>query len=157
MRRLTMSLALAAALAAGAAAAHDDGPMATAGASGAPPTVSMRETPAERQSPAASSRPLSTAEQIDAFIKGSPAAGPSPEEMAGMDAALAPERKVHGSVEVGVGTHGYRHGRVEAHYPLGETGQVSVAVGATRGRGLHPGCLGPMAGPLDGPACLGAW
>lgn len=156
-RRLTMAaLALAFAGAAQAAEAPD-GPMSTAGASGAPPAA-----PAEIQAttapvpPAAPARPLSTAEQIDDFIRSSPAAQPSPEEMAAMDdAAIEPDRRVHGTFEVGVGTQGYRHASVTAHYPVGKTGHVSVAVGTTRGRGALGYCgggpfAGPM-GPLDGP------
>ncbi|MGA0607904.1 hypothetical protein ACO2Q0_18085 [Phenylobacterium sp. VNQ135] len=146
------AIGVAAALSlAGAAQAGEDGPMATAGASGAPPVATADAARVDASAPQAPARPLSTAEQIDAFIKGSPAAAPSPDEMAAIDEGLEPDRQVHGSVEVGVGTHGYRHGRVEAHYPVGKTGQVSIAVGATRGRGLYVGPYGPLGGPFGGP------
>ncbi|MCR5873027.1 hypothetical protein LRS10_01730 [Phenylobacterium sp. J426] len=147
---LGTTLGLAAALSLGGGAlANDDGPMATAGASGSPPTGA--EPPArERVAPhAAPARPMTTEEQIDAFIRSSPAAAPSVEEMAALDEA--PERQVHGSVEVGVGTHGYRHARVEAHYPMGKTGHLSVAVGTTRGKGLVGACPGgALGGPYGG-------
>lgn len=154
--------AVLAGLPAGTAFASD-GPMATAGASGAPPAAvetaqaPVRQVAAPAPAPAAPSRPLTTAEQIDAFIKGSPAATPSPDEMAALDEGLEPDRRVHGAFEVGVGTHGYRHAQVEAHYPVGKTGHVSVAVGSTRGRGVVglgcPGPLGPPPGPFDGRGC----
>jgi len=157
-RRVTFA-AFALALAGAAQAAEaPDGPMATAGASGAPPSAQAQvQTTAAPHAPAAApAAPRSTAEQIDDFIRSSPAARPSPEEMAAMDEAeIEPDRRVHGTVEVGVGTHGYRHVGVTAHYPVGKTGHVSVAVGSTRGRGALGYCSGPFAapvmGPLDGP------
>lgn len=146
MKLSRTSLGVVAALSLGgtALAANEDGPMATAGASGSPPAATQAVAQVEAPAPARpQAPPMTTAEQIDAFIKGSPAAAPSPDEMAAMDEGLEPDRQVHGSVEVGVGTHGYRHARVEAHYPVGKTGHVSVAVGTTRGRGLYYGPYGP--------------
>lgn len=153
-RRVTIA-ALALALA-GAAQATEapDGPMATAGASGAPPSsqAPLQTTAGPAAPVAPPGPPRSTAEQIDDFIRSSPAARPSPDEMAAMDEAeIAPDRRVHGTVEVGVGTHGYRHVGVTAHYPVGKTGHVSVAVGSTRGRGALGYCGGPFAGPAIGP------
>lgn len=155
---------LAAAPAPGAVAAEaPDGPMATAGASGSPPAAvevvaaaaaAPVAAPAQAPTPGRTpARPMSTAEQIDDFLKSSPAAAPSEDEMAALDEGLEPERRVHGSVEVGVGTHGYRHASVEAHYPVGKTGHVSVAVGTTRGRGVVAPCYGPYSGPFGGPGC----
>ncbi|WP_309092129.1 hypothetical protein [Phenylobacterium sp.] len=155
-RRATIA-AFALALAGAAQAAEaPDGPMATAGASGAPPTAAAEvQTTAPPIVPAAATPPApprSTAEQIDDFIRSSPAAQPSPEEMAAMDEAeIEPERRVRGSFEVGVGTHGYRHARVTAHYPVGKSGHVSVAVGTTRGRGALGYCMGPYGAPAMGP------
>lgn len=150
----------------GVAAAGDDGPMATAGASGSPPVSLERPAPAAKAPTVAGiAAPVTTADQIDAFIRSSPAAGPSPEEMAALDEA-EPDRRAHGAVEVGVGTHGYRHASVEAHYPVGKTGHVSVAVGATRGKGMIGACPGGALGgpyggglaPFPGPqGCYAPW
>jgi hypothetical protein len=168
MKLSRTTLGLVAALAFGSGAmAGEDGPMATAGASGSPPvSVDAPATaPVGRQPTTPLTTPMTTSEQIDAFIRSSPAAGPSPEEMAALDEA-EPERRVHGSVEVGVGTHGYRHASVEAHYPVGKTGHVSVAVGTTRGKGLAGACPGGALGgpygggltPFPGPAgCYAPW
>lgn len=168
----TIAVGLALMLAGPALAEAPDGPMATAGASGAPPAASSEvqaTAPAKRAETPAPYRPRSTAEQIDDFIRTSPAAQPSPEEMAAMDAdgpgGLEEERRVHGRVELGIGTHGYRHGSVTAHYPVGKSGHVSVAVGSTRGRGALGYCgggpfsgpMGPLDGPMGGPGCYGGW
>lgn len=158
-RRVTIAATVMLALAGAAQAAEaPDGPMTTAGASGAPPTAQaeVQATAARPASAPLAGPPRSTAEQIDDFIRSSPAAEPSPEEMAAMDEAeIDPDRRVHGTLEVGVGSHGYRHAGVTAHYPVGKSGHVSVAVGTTRGRGALGYCSGPfgarVAGPLDGP------
>lgn len=163
-RSATVAMGLALMLAGAAWAETPDGPMTTAGASGAPPMASsdvQTTAPAARAPAPTPGRSLSTAEQIDDFIRTSPAAQPSPEEMAAMDEGIEEERRVHGTVELGIGTHGYRHGSVTAHYPVGKNGHVSVAVGSTRGRGVLGYCgggpfAGPM-GPLDGPGCYGGW
>lgn len=169
----TLLGASAALLLAGAAQASEgaspDGPMATAGASGAPPSVAAETRPGpaadpRTAEPATPGRAMTTDEQIDAFIRSSPTAAPSPDEMAAFE-DFEPERRVRGSFEVGVGSHGYRHAGVRAHYPVGKNGHVSVAVGSTRGRGVGLGCVGgpfagPLAGPLgpfDGPACYAPW
>lgn len=130
--------------------------MATAGASGAPPVATGEDAPARTgssaASPAAPVTPMTTAEQIDAFIKGSSAARVEAGELA--DAAITPDRRVHGEVSVGVGTHGYRSVHVRAEGPVGKSGWVSLSAGQTEGRGLYAGCYGPGAvGPWDGPGC----
>jgi hypothetical protein len=97
--------------------------------------------------------PMSTADQIDAWLAASPAIEPldldaEPRGMAFDD------RKLHGEVSVGVGTGGYRHVSMRATAPVGENGRVSVAFGETRGRGwrVDPRCdlqaMTPMR-PLD--------
>lgn len=129
---MRMRIALLAALiAAPALAAEPDAPVATA-QPGAPP--------------------VSTAEQIDAFIKSSPARDARRADDAAVDGVIAGEdRKPHGEIGVGVGTGGYRsvYGRTEI--PVGKNGRVSLAFEDTRngygyGRGWYGGPYG--AGPL---------
>ncbi|MFN3583364.1 hypothetical protein [Phenylobacterium sp.] len=153
MRRLPV-LAVTFALAGGTALASEtEGPMATAGASGAPPVVTGEAAPARTEAPEpARAAPMTTAEQIDAFIKNSPAAKVEAGALA--DAAITPDRRVHGEVSVGVGTHGYRSVHVRTEAPIGKSGWISLSAGQTEGRGLYPGCYGPGAvGPWDGPGC----
>jgi hypothetical protein len=104
---------LAALIAAPAFAAEPDAPVATA-QPGSPPT--------------------STAEQIDAFIKSSPAREARRAEDAVADGVVPGEdRKPHGEVGVAVGTGGYRsvYGRTEI--PVGKNGRVSLAFEDTKG------------------------
>jgi hypothetical protein len=45
------------------------------------------------------------------------------------------ERRIHGMVAVGVGTGGYRQAYGQADIPLGDTGQLSIAVDESRLKG----------------------
>jgi hypothetical protein len=93
---------------------------------------------------------MSTAEQIDAFIKSSPV--PDARRDDALDGVVAAEdRKPHGEVGVAAGTGGYRsvYGRTE--FPVGKTGRVSLAFQDSHndygyGRGWYGGAYG--AGPL---------
>lgn len=90
---------------------------------------------------------LSTAEQIDAFLKSSPVRD-LPRDDAPDGVVPREDRKPHGEISVGVGTGGYRsiYGRTEI--PVGENGRVSLAFENTRngyGRGYYGGPYG--AGP----------
>ena len=108
-------LALAAALIAGPALAADppaDAPTATAAQPG-------------------------VAEQIEAFLRDSPAAEPPADAQRVRPEADQGPRKVHGVVEVGVGNHGYRSVYMRSDIPIGETGTVSIAVGDSRGPNFH--------------------
>jgi len=126
--RIRLAL-LAALIAAPAFAAEPDAPVATAST-----------TPA----------PMSTAEQIDAYIKSSPV--PDARRDDAVDGVVPGEdRKPHGEVGVAVGTGGYRsvYGRTEI--PVGKNGRVSLAFQDTRngygyGRGWYGGPYG--GGPL---------
>lgn len=149
--------AVAMAGAAGAAEAPD-GPMATAGASGSPPTpAAAGAAPARADAPSAPPmRPMTTAQQIDDFLASSPAARIEADELAeaGFAPGIPPERRVHGEVSVGVGSHGYRSVHARVAGPVGKNAWVSVQAGQTEGRGLYPGCYGPgRMGPWDGPGC----
>jgi hypothetical protein len=125
--------ALAAALLASPALAADE-PVATAS-----------QTPA----PAA----ISTADQIDAYLKSSPALDAKAD--GAVDGVVArDDRKVHGEVSVGIGTGGYRSVYVRSEVPVGDNGRLSLAFEDTKyGRnapyrfyggpyGGHPGALG---------------
>lgn len=90
--------------------------------------------PAPADAPMASSPAPSVADQIDAFIKASPVPA-LPQDAAPGATTTAPDRKVHGVVELGVGTNGYRHAFVQSDMPLGEHGSLSIAVDDTRFNG----------------------
>lgn len=97
--------------------------------------------------------PMSTAEQIDAWLAASPALE-APDLAAEPRGVEFDDRNLHGEVTVGVGTRGYRHVSMRATAPLGQNGRVSVAFGETRGAGwrVDPRCdlqaMTPMR-PLD--------
>ena len=138
---MRIALALAAALIASPALAADE-PVATASRTPAP-------------------APMSTAEQIDAFIRSAP---PVDTKAAGeVDGVVArDDRKVHGMVEVGVGTGGYRSVYAQTDMPLGENGRLSLAFEDTKGGRHAPygyygydrggGPLG-LSGPIDRQRC----
>lgn len=101
--------------------------------------------------------PMTTAEQIDAFIRSSPAASPrAPGEVDGV--VQRDDRQVHGEVSVGVGTGGYRSVYLRTEMPVGENGRVSLAFEDTRyGRGggpyrYHHGS-GAFGSPIDRQRC----
>lgn len=89
------------------------------------------------------SPPVSTADQIDAFIKSSPAREARREDDGAIDGVVPREdRRPHGEIGVGVGTGGYRsvYGRTE--FPVGKNGRVSLAFQDTRndyGHGWYGG------------------
>lgn len=80
--------------------------------------------------------PTSVADQIDMYLKTSPAAALPREPAAGVTATDEP-RTVHGMVDVAMGSNGYRSVFVRSDLPIGKSGTVSIAVGETRfdGRG----------------------
>ncbi|MDZ4374341.1 MAG: hypothetical protein U1C74_23365 [Phenylobacterium sp.] len=121
---MRLPLALAFILAASAAQA-DDAPVSTAASTPAP----------------------SVAQQIDDYLKTSPAL-----ETDHLDAVdgIVPrrDRKIHGEVSVGVGTGGYRSIYGRADMPVGESGNVSIAVQQSRGRFGHA-----WAGGFHGQRC----
>jgi hypothetical protein len=76
----------------------------------------------------------STADQIDAFIKAQPIPTLEPDAAPGVTSSTD-DRKVHGVVELGVGSNGYRHAYVRSDMPLGDSGSLSIAVDETRFHG----------------------
>lgn len=99
------------------ASAFASEPVATAGAKDAPP--------------------MSTADQVDQFIKASPVPDLPKAGVAGVTASRPGDRSmlgpVHGFVEVGAGTGGYRSVYGAAQMPLGENGTLTVSGGEARG------------------------
>ena len=111
VRRLFPALALAAAFAvAGSARAAEPEVVATGAATGAPPSV---------------------ADQIDTYLKTSPAAKLPNDGAAGVTPGSEP-RKIHGVVDVTVGTGGYRSAYVQTEVPVGKNGTASFAFGETQ-------------------------
>ncbi|WP_240903632.1 hypothetical protein [Caulobacter sp. 602-2] len=130
VKTLPLGLALLAAPVLAHAAGADDEVVATAKATSSPAQAEAAPAPA---APAAT-RPLTTQEQIDAWLKAAPVRTTSedgPLNLSRDDDAGPIKRKVHGSVEVGVGTGGYRHVAATALFPVGETGTLGVAVAQT--------------------------
>lgn len=75
----------------------------------------------------------SAADQIDAFIKATPVPDVTRDAAPGVTSSAEPaDRKIHGVVELGVGSNGYRHAYGRADMPLGDTGSLSVAIDETR-------------------------
>jgi hypothetical protein len=137
-RRLLVTLVAAAAVtAAQAAPATEAGPMATApsGTTGAPPATGE----------------VSVGDQIDAYLKTSPAAALPRDAATGVTGAEEP-RKVHGVVDVAVGSNGYRSAYVRSDLPVGKTGTLSIAVGESKinGRAGGYGGYGAYGGRFGG-------
>lgn len=109
--------------------------------------------PAPLVSPkAATTKALTTDEQITAFIRNAP---PSPWRN---DASLMDEtqfRQVHGQVGVSVGTGGYRSAYAQADIPVGQTGLLSVAVAESRSNRLYGGYSAYGYDPVYGGGGLG--
>ena len=129
--RLVPALILAAALSAGASRAAEPEAMATAPAAGSQAPTSV---PAATRagSPAAAPTPSPAAsggiaDQIDNYLKASPALALPKDDATGVTPSDEP-RKIHGVVDVAVGTGGYRSAFVESDIPVGKTGTVSIAV-----------------------------
>jgi hypothetical protein len=108
----------------------------------------------------------STADQIDAFIKTTPVPNVTKDKAAGATSTTdAPDRKIHGVVELGIGTGGYRHTYARADMPVGDKGQLSIAVDQTRFNDRLRGRFGRFgagphgAGPYGGTSLSfsGAW
>jgi len=100
---------------------------------------------------AKTSAPVSTSDQIAAYLADSPTTTLPPDKAAG--AIVATPREMHGEVSVSVGTNGYRSVYGRTDMPIGETGRLSIAVQDTRGRGY--GGYGRGYG-WDGGRSLGA-
>jgi hypothetical protein len=111
MQFRSTAFALTAALLASPAFAAEDAPVATADATS--PSVSQ---------------------QIDAYLRSSPAATLPTDTAPGVTAGTE-DRKVHGMVEASVGSGGYRSLYLQSEMPIGKTGTLSVAIEQSEGRG----------------------
>jgi len=79
----------------------------------------------------------SVSEQIDQYLRTSPAAALPPERAPGVIPNQEEyERQIHGEVSVAIGTGGYRSAYVRSDFPAGKTGTLSVALSETKGRGF---------------------
>lgn len=102
----------------------------------------------------------SVAEQIDAYLRSSPALEvEDPEDVDGV-VPTRPDRRPHGEVGVAVGTGGFRSVYGRADMPLGDSGRVSLAFEDTRygrayGRAYDPAYGGGfgLRGGLDRQRC----
>jgi len=95
----------------------------TASGAGAPPTV---------------------AQQIDDYLKTSPAAALPKDDASGVTSGAEEPRKIHGVVDVSAGSGGYHSAFVASEIPVGKTGSVTIAVGQTHfgnrfSGGYYPG------------------
>lgn len=89
---------------------------------------------AEAQATAPAAAPLTTEQQIDAYLRTSPTLSlPSEDEIDALQEER--ERKVHGEVGVAVGSHGYREVYARSDFPVGKTGTLSLAVRDSRFKG----------------------
>ncbi|MET0272626.1 MAG: hypothetical protein ABW360_06515 [Phenylobacterium sp.] len=111
-------------------------PFALAAALLAGPALATEEPPVATADPALTQ---STAEQIDAYLRASPAVALPEQGNPGVISGEDAPRQVHGVVEVGVGTHGYRSVYMQSDMPIGKTGTLSVAVGESRGPAVFGG------------------
>jgi hypothetical protein len=109
-RRLSFLITAAALACAGAPRAAEPEPVATA--------------------PAATS----TADQIDAYLRTSPALALPKDGPAGVTTGEEP-RQAHGFVDLSVGSGGYRSAYVQSDLPVGKTGTLSIGIGETHFKG----------------------
>jgi hypothetical protein len=110
------------------AAEPDAAPMATAPAASAP------------------TAPISIGEQIDNYLKTSPAAALPKDSALGVTSGEEP-RQVHGVVDIAVGSNGYRSAYVASELPVGKTGTATIAVRETQFKGRFGG-YGYGGGPF---------
>lgn len=109
----------------------------------APATVDANATAASSPAVATvatktSGEPLSTAQQIDAYLRNSPPLDITDDTPTGTTGP-AGDGKIHGVVEAGIGTGGYRSLYMQSDIPIGDKAMLSIAVSQGRGRGYWGG------------------
>lgn len=119
--------------------------LAGAGTSRAAEPETVATAPAATSGAPPSADAASVADQIDTYLKTSPALALPKDGAAGVTGAEEP-RKVHGVVDVAVGSGGYRSAFVQSDIPVGKTGSLSIAVGQTHFDGRSRGGYGGYAG-----------
>ena len=99
--------------------------------------LAMIASPALAAEPVSPEAPVSTAgamtsvaDQIDAYLKSSPALEASDGGLPGV--VPSDDRKPHGEIAIGVGTGGYRSVYARTDLPVGENGRISIAIEDTR-------------------------
>lgn len=135
MRPYLATLAFAAALAGSAQAATtlpgDDEVIATAHAKTSAKALTAVAADAPTIISTTPSRPLTTQEQIAAFIAANAQAEDAPRGVLPAERDEEGKRKIHGSMGVSVGTGGYRSAYATALIPVGESTTIGVAVSKT--------------------------
>lgn len=116
-----LAFALAAATAHAQTTAADD-EMVVSGPAAAPPPSAVS---AAKTTAAGAAKPLTTDEQIKAWINDAPKLERTPATDA--DSSPAP-RQVHGSAGVAVGSNGYRSAYVSSLIPVGKDSTLGIAV-----------------------------
>ena len=129
-------LAFILAVCAGSAQAQE---IITAGASGAPPAAEAG-LPAPMATEPAPRRDGDSPEAIGAWANGVIAGEPSqtdaaPGRLAGARCPPREDRKPHGQVWAGIGTRGYRNVGAVVNQPVGDCGEVTVAIEHTEFNG----------------------
>ena len=97
---------------------------------------------------------MSVGEQIDNYLKTSPAAAPPKDAALGVTSSDEP-RQVHGLVDLSVGSNGYRSALVASELPIGKTGTATIAVRETQFKGRFGGYGGPFAPQTSQSMALG--
>jgi len=108
-------------------------PIATARIEPAPSDRPVMPATTAAKPPAA---PMTTSEQIDAYLRASPTT-PWQDAEALDRQGDEPPRQVHGEVGVAVGTGGYRSAYVQSDIPVGRDGNLSIFVQQTQGGRGH--------------------
>jgi hypothetical protein len=138
-------LTISALAVAGAARAADPDapPVATAPVAG-PLATGAPTTGAPGAAPGAAPGPMSIGEQIDNYLKTSPAAALPKDNASGVTSGDEP-RQVHGLVDLAAGSNGYRSAFVASELPIGKTGTATIAVRETQFKGRFGGYGGAYA------------
>lgn len=86
---------------------------------------------ASDDAPVSTKPAMTTAEQIDAYLRSAPPVDAQDDGVAGIT-LTKPDRKPHGVAEVSIGTGGYRSFYARSDMPVGKTGTLSIAVQDSR-------------------------
>jgi hypothetical protein len=139
-RLVPVLLTIAAFAASGLAQAAEPDPAAAVATQGAASPAAPAGPSAAPQA-ATAPAPLTIGEQIDNYIRTSPAAVLPKDNAAGVVSGDEP-RQVHGMVDVAAGSNGYRSTFVASELPIGKTGTATIAVGETQFKGRFGGGYG---------------
>ena len=130
---IMLALDLSATAQAASANSAEQEPIATARIEPAPSDRPVMPATSPAKLPAV---PMTTSEQIDAYLRASPTT-PWQDAEALDRQEERPPRQVHGQVGVAVGTGGYRSAYGQSDIPVGRDGNLSVFVQRTQGGRGH--------------------